>query len=47
MEKKNKQVKKLKREVRRVKQEAEMAADEMQPQLRKLVDRVKASQVMI
>lgn len=42
---KEKQVKKLKREVRRVRQESEMAANEMQPQLRKLVDLVKDSKV--
>lgn len=47
VERKGKQVKRLKREVRRVKEEAEMAANEMQPQLRKLVDMVKASQVLI
>lgn len=45
MQAKEKQVKKLKREVRRVRQESEMAANEMQPQLRKLVDTLKASQV--
>lgn len=44
---KGKQMKKLKREIRRVKQESEMAANEMQPQLRKLVDMVKASKVRI
>ena len=45
MQAKDKQVKKLKREVRRVWQESEMAANEVQPQLRRLVDALKASQV--
>lgn len=42
---KEKQVKRLKREVRRVRQESEMAVNEMQPQLQKLVDLVKDSKV--
>lgn len=46
MHTKDKQVKKLKREVRRVRQESETAANEMQPQLRRLVDTLKASQVL-
>lgn len=38
---------KLRRQVRRVRQEAEVAADEMQPQLRKLVDAVKSYKVRV
>ena len=38
-------MKKLRREVRRVRQEADMAANEVQPQLRKLMDMLKTSKV--
>lgn len=45
VEGKDRQIKKLRREVRRVRQEAEMAVNEMQPQLRNLVDVLQESKV--
>ena len=40
-----KHIKKLRREIRRVRQEAEVTVNEMQPQLRKLAGMLKASKV--